>query len=141
MYSSSANPPPNFFRNQNLLSFHDRCVLSHHKIRRTTQFFFSPWSPFIQSIPPQFGCKDSMQDHTKDPVQVNVYNIHFSPLQRAARNLIIKDKQIGQILFVLGNSLISVPDHNLVLHVCLDMASRWILSITFPGTYVRLMSL
>lgn len=72
-----------------------------------------------------------MQDHIKDPDKINMYGIHFSSIQRKARNLIMKGKEIGQTFHALANSLISVPNYN--LH---GPASRWILFLAFSGVFI-----
>ena len=102
--------------------------------------FFLLSSPLTQSIPHQFGYKDTMRDHSKGHAKVNVSNIHCFPLVHTSRHVIVESSQVGQTQFAFVNPYWLFPITFLSL-MYLDMASRKICYITFSGTVVRLTDL
>jgi len=61
-----------------------------------------------------------MGDSVKSLAEVEVDNIHGSPLIYPASRAIIESYQVGQAWFPLGKSMLSTPDNLLFLHLLRD---------------------
>ena len=72
----------------------------------------------IQPTFAQFGSKDVMADHAKSRTRVKIKNTHCSPLPHTDSHFAVEGNQVGQVEFAFGKSLLTIPNHFLVLHVC-----------------------
>lgn len=72
----------------------------------------------IQPISAQFGYKDVMVDHVKSLTRVKMNNTHCCPLPHTASHFIVEGNQVGQAEFAFSKSILTIPNHLLVLHVC-----------------------
>ena len=64
--------------------------------------------------------EDIMGDSVKSLAEVEVDNIHCSPLIYSAGHPIIEGHQIGQAWFPLGESMLTTPDNLFFLHLFRD---------------------
>jgi len=61
-----------------------------------------------------------MGDSVESLAEVEVDNIHGSPLISPYGHAIVESYQIGQALFPLGESMLTTPDNLLLLHLLDD---------------------
>ena len=61
-----------------------------------------------------------MGDSVESLAEVEVDNIHCSPLIHPASYAIVESYQIGQAWFPLGESMLTTPDNLLFLHLLND---------------------
>ena len=61
-----------------------------------------------------------MRDRVKSLAEVELDNIHGSPLIYPASHAIVESYQIGQAWFPLGESMLTTPDNLLFLHLLDD---------------------
>jgi len=58
-----------------------------------------------------------MRDSVECLAQVQVDNVSCPPFVHQSCNPIIEGYQVGQALFALGEAMLAVPSHLLVIHV------------------------
>jgi len=65
----------------------------------------------------QFRDKDIMRDSVECLAQVQVDDVSCPPFVHQCCNPVIEGYQVGQALFALGEAMLAVPSHLLVIHV------------------------
>lgn len=75
------------------------------------------YKPPIQSISAQLGYKDVMVDQLKRLTRIKTNNTHCSLLPDTASHSIVEDNQVGQAKSDLNESMLTIPNFLLVLHV------------------------
>lgn len=83
------------------------CTTNHKSLSLVVQpILHLLYSPFVQAIAYQFGYKDTVRDHCKDFIIVNLYTIHCSPFIHRASHLIRNNMPLVHLCWLFSVALI-----------------------------------